>query len=379
MNSSELSLFALFLALNLIGSVVNHIDDTDETYGYWEPLHYLVYGVGMQTWEYSPQYAIRTYSFIYPFYLLSKALEWRGLSKNVIFYVLKGTMGTIAAYAQTRFTFSLYRTVGQSISSNAAVFLLLAPGVFFASTAYLPSAVCMSLLMLSIASWLENRFLNSIIWGSIAVLCTGWPFVGLLFLPLGLHMVAHSYASVIASKGTHASAALKVVHLAVSGLVMIAVIQGTVFLLDYRYYNRWYACAAISLHSDCRTSLCHCGELTLDCSSSFLLLLRTSPTLNILLYNAIGGSGDELYGIEPASYYIKNLFLNMGVAWPLVLLSPAVYLVSFLVNPRAGSATQDGRIRGLVLHVQALLWLGVLFSRPHKVESLCLLSMSRGN
>jgi hypothetical protein len=129
--------------------------------------------------------------------------------------------------------------VGQSVSSNAAVFLLLAPGVFFASTAYLPSAVCMTLLMLSIASWLENRFLNSIIWGSIAVLCTGWPFVGLLFLPLGLHMVAHSYASVIASKGTHSSAAFKVVHLAVSGLVMIVLIQGPVFLLDYQYYNRW--------------------------------------------------------------------------------------------------------------------------------------------
>jgi hypothetical protein len=112
-----------------------------------------------------------------------------------------------------------------------------------------------------------------------------------------------------------------------------------------------------------------------------LVVTRTSPTLNILLYNAIGGSGDELYGIEPASYYVKNLFLNMGVAWPLVLVSPAVYLVSFIVNPRAGSTTQDGRIRGLVLHVQALLWLAVLFSRPHKVSGFLmhLFSKSRGS
>jgi alpha-1,2-mannosyltransferase len=89
-----------------------------------------------------------------------------------------------------------------------------------------------------------------------------------------------------------------------------------------------------------------------------------------LLYNAIGGSGDELYGVEPASYYIKNLFLNLGISWPLVLLSPAVYLVSYLVRKKGPATTNvDGRIRGFVLHVQALIWLVVLFSRPHKVSS----------
>ena len=81
--------------------------------------------------------------------------------------------------------------------------------------------------------------MNCIIWGSIAVLCTGWPFVGLLFLPLGLHMVVHSYASVIYSKGTHLSALRKVAQLAGAGIIVIAVIQGSVLLLDYKYYNRW--------------------------------------------------------------------------------------------------------------------------------------------
>lgn len=56
---SELSIFLLFATVSVIGLTINHIDDTDEVYGYYEPLHYLLYGKGMQTWEYSPKYAIR--------------------------------------------------------------------------------------------------------------------------------------------------------------------------------------------------------------------------------------------------------------------------------------------------------------------------------
>ena len=38
--------------IRCVGAVVNIIDDCDETYNYWEPSHYLLYGRGMQTWEY---------------------------------------------------------------------------------------------------------------------------------------------------------------------------------------------------------------------------------------------------------------------------------------------------------------------------------------
>jgi len=56
---SEIALFLIFATVHVIGATINHIDDTDEVYGYYEPLHYLLYGKGMQTWEYSPTYAIR--------------------------------------------------------------------------------------------------------------------------------------------------------------------------------------------------------------------------------------------------------------------------------------------------------------------------------
>lgn len=95
-------------------------------------------------------------------------------------------------------------------------------------------------------------------------------------------------------------------------------------------------------------------------------LCRTLPTLNIFLYNAIGSAnGDELYGVEPASYYFKNLFLNTGVAWPLMLCCPIVSALDFVITKRRDL---DGYF--LTILLSAALWLGVLFSRPHKVRYL---------
>jgi hypothetical protein len=38
--------------------------DCDETFNYWDPLHYLLFGRGFQTWEYSPQFSLRTYAYV---------------------------------------------------------------------------------------------------------------------------------------------------------------------------------------------------------------------------------------------------------------------------------------------------------------------------
>lgn len=33
-------------------------------YNYWEPLHFILYGDGFRTWEYSPIYAIRSWAYL---------------------------------------------------------------------------------------------------------------------------------------------------------------------------------------------------------------------------------------------------------------------------------------------------------------------------
>ena len=44
--------FFLLVVARLTSAVFNIVHDCDEVYNYWEPLHYLLYGYGMQTWEY---------------------------------------------------------------------------------------------------------------------------------------------------------------------------------------------------------------------------------------------------------------------------------------------------------------------------------------
>lgn len=235
------AIFAVFVLVNLVAAGINHIDDTDETYGYWEPLHYLVYGVGMQTWEYSPTFAIRTYSFVFPFSLVSSLTVGLGISKISLFRLVKSLLGLLTAYSETHFISAIKERFGDEIGYTTMILVILSPGVFFSSASYLPSAMCMSLLMLSNAAFLREKRIMSILWGCVAVLCTGWPFVGLLFAPLGVHMLITVYHNAVAKKegNTFVAGLIGIVVLAVHGVVIIAVIQALVMGIDYYFYNKW--------------------------------------------------------------------------------------------------------------------------------------------
>lgn len=66
------------------------------------------------------------------------------------------------------------------------------------------------------------------------------------------------------------------------------------------------------------------------------------PRLCLLQYrkynvlDAGQGRGDELYGVEPASYYLKNLFLNTSMAF---LLAVALPCLAALLYPMADKVT----------------------------------------
>lgn len=44
--------FGFLFACRCISALFNIVHDCDEVFNYWEPLHYLLYGSGLQTWEY---------------------------------------------------------------------------------------------------------------------------------------------------------------------------------------------------------------------------------------------------------------------------------------------------------------------------------------
>ena len=42
------------------------VPDCDEVFNYWEPLHFLHHGFGLQTWEYAPEFSLRSYFPVTP-------------------------------------------------------------------------------------------------------------------------------------------------------------------------------------------------------------------------------------------------------------------------------------------------------------------------
>jgi alpha-1,2-mannosyltransferase len=184
-------LFVYFMLVHVCATLVNHIDDTDETYGYYEPLHYLLFGKGMQTWEYSPNYAIRSYAFIYPFYWISKFFVYLKIHKIRIFYFIRLTLSVFTATGEVSLISAITKRYSNTLLTSLTVgFLICSTGMFYVSTSFLPSAVSSALLMHCLASWMNMNFYYAVFWGSLAVLWTGWPFVGLLLLPIGCHMLA---------------------------------------------------------------------------------------------------------------------------------------------------------------------------------------------
>ena len=59
--------FKILLLFNMLSAFLNGINDCDETFNYWEPMHYLLYGkknAAFETWEYAPQYGLRSWFYI---------------------------------------------------------------------------------------------------------------------------------------------------------------------------------------------------------------------------------------------------------------------------------------------------------------------------
>ena len=239
---------SIFLAANLIMGTVNHIDDTDETYGYFEPLHFLLYGIGMQTWEYAPQYAIRTYTFLSPFWGIGLVLKALDFSKLNIFYGVRILLGTITAVSEASFISSVYRKFGTTTGAFTFIFILFSSGILYCSTALLPSAVIMSFFMIASSSWMNGQYALTIFIGCISVLWSGWPFIGIMFVPLGLHMLVDTYrghdsrtvATKVSKKENWGVGTRNVLILSLQGTCILAAVAASAAAIDFRMYNRRY-------------------------------------------------------------------------------------------------------------------------------------------
>ena len=309
-------LFILLSSLRIFSSLYNIISDCDETFNYWEPLHYLLFSHGLQTWEYSPVYAIRSYLYILLHAIPLYPLRYY-VSKIALFYLLRVCFALFSILVENYFISSVRRKFSSSLAHTLSFVLAVNTGMFISTTAFLPSTFALQFVTLAYAAWWKQNLKLSIVCVAISAL-VGWPFSAALGLPIAVDIIF------VQRRGK---------LFAASSMVSLLLIGSALITVDSYYFGR----------------------------------LVFAP-LNIVLYNIFSKSGPTLYGTEPVTYYLMNLFLNFNLMFiSMVLYLPIVSLSKLLKSKRLSIVTKNSKTL-LLAYTGPCIWLFVFFSQPHKEE-----------
>lgn len=150
-------------------------------FNYWEPAHYLIYGSGMQTWEYSPQYAIRSYAYIWLYAFPGMIIErlLRFAYKRLVFYSIRILLAIICSFCETYFYRGVNKQFGTNTGRLTLILLILAVGMYVSSTAFLPSTFSMYMTLLIYGSWFQQHVKTCLFAVALNGLY-GWPFASIL-------------------------------------------------------------------------------------------------------------------------------------------------------------------------------------------------------
>ena len=320
-------LLAALLTVRVVGALATSIGDCDEVFNYWEPTHHVVFGGGMQTWEYAPRFALRSYVYVLLhaapaslFAAAARALGFGAQQKLVAFYGVRILLSLACAFCEHHFAGAVRAAWSVRCGRVTLALLLCSSGMYHAAPAMLPSTFVMLCTMLSAASWMRGAFAPAVAAGVVGVLC-GWPYVGLMFVPL--------FIESLATRGVVRSALLGALPLALFGALEL-------------------------------------GVNTLAYGKPAL------PALNAVAYNVFGGEerSSELYGVESWTFYFRNAALHFNCAFALALLQPLVAALR-LVGCASGAPLAEGgaaAVRRAAYASPFLLWFAFFTLQPHKEE-----------
>ncbi|KAF7281365.1 hypothetical protein GWI33_004848 [Rhynchophorus ferrugineus] len=308
--------FKVLMSARFCAAIWSHITDCDETFNYWEPTHYLVFGKGLQTWEYSPQFALRSYFYLMvhatPVWIYHKLLQPNPL---LMFYFSRCLLGLACAFTEVYFYKAICKEFGVHIGRICLAFQLISPGLFISSTAFLPSSFAMYTFTAACGAWWQQKYALAIFFTALGSIL-GWPFAALLGVPIVFDMLVQKKL--------------------------------------YSDFILWSILAGLSI-----------GLPMIFVDSLIYGKLVIAP-LNIVKYNVFGGAGPELYGTEPFSFYLINGFLNFNIIWVFALISPIAIMLNYCFVPSKNKST---------LHLPywlslspMFLWLLVFMTQKHKEE-----------
>ena len=322
--------FAVLGATRIIGTLVYPlIGDCDETFNYWEPTHYMMYGSGLQTWEYDPEYAFRSYAYVGLHALVAAVCggAW-GADKIAVFHRTRVVLALCCAACEAFFVSGVAFRLGTRTGALTLAALMLSAGMTHAAPAFLPSTFTMYGLLVAWGSWMRDpKAAGGGVWtlvgGVVVALALGWPFAVVALVPFGLHVLATR----------------PFVSLLIAGVAWAVLVLGVSAVVDRIYYQRWLIAA-----------------------------------WHIVLYNAFGvggdGTGSDLYGVEPRSFYASNLTLNFNVQAALAAVSPlAVFVAAASAATIPNRMAMISRVGYIAAALSQLwLWFVLMSSRPHKEE-----------
>lgn len=110
------------------------LKDCDEVFNYWEPAHYIQFGYGFQTWEYAPQYSLRSYAYLLLHVLISKIIELFSDQKIIMFYTIRLLLSLFSFFSECLFCSSISRNISPEIAKFTIFFLTFSPGMFISSS-----------------------------------------------------------------------------------------------------------------------------------------------------------------------------------------------------------------------------------------------------
>ncbi|KAI5078870.1 hypothetical protein GOP47_0006541 [Adiantum capillus-veneris] len=301
--------FVALLFLRHFSARSNLIHDCDEVFNYWEPLHYLLYKSGFQTWEYSSEFALRSYLYLLLHALVAGPAAWwfgGGPRKVHVFYATRLALGFISAASEAALVSATSRRFGKRLAAYTLMLLCFSTGCSNSSTSFLPSTFSMYTITSATAALMSGRPLLAVIASVVGVLI-GWPFSVLATAPLvGYAVLTGGF--------------LRTLFVGVLTTVFILISS---MLADRFFYGKW-----------------------------------TLSILNLVMYNVFGDGDSSLYGVESKTFYLRNGFNNFNFALILALMLPIVMLL----------ARRKKDFSLLVLASPIYTWLGFMSMQPHKEE-----------
>ena len=327
--------FLILLVSRIASASLNLIHDCDETYNFWEPLHYLVNGVGLQTWEHSPTFGLRSYFYLSLHYAIAKpvsllvqslfAVDAAEVDQQIFraariapFYAVRLVLASASAFADASLASEISKLHPLAGSVTLAS-LAWSAGCFVYSSSFLPSSFAGICITIALAYSLKGNCSISCA-SCVAAVVWGWPFSGVAAIPIGI----------VALRKVGFFGALIRITIPLVTMITVSISFDTYFYGTY-----------------------------------------TFSTLNILKYNVfpkVASQGANLYGTEQASFYAKNLSLNFAHLFFLALTAPVLGAIAASKSYGRTDGTKGTHVTLLVTYCPFLITFVLFSTLAHKEE-----------